>query len=123
MDQMKFKLNITSNICKLAKPVARKRGRSSVNTVQNKFEKKKQRGPAKPILAFEIRRDQTSHMLLVTEKKQRCKLTNYKNQAVFKCLKCEAHQRLNKNPNFISKKNYDLPLDLLQYWRIIVSSY
>ena len=56
-DQMNFKLSVASNLCQLAKPVTKKRGRSLLSSVERNFEEKKRRGPAKPIPESAIRRD------------------------------------------------------------------
>ena len=45
---------------KLTKPV-RKRGRASRSSIQSDFEKKKRRGPAKPIPDVDIRQNQVGH--------------------------------------------------------------
>ena len=92
-------VSTSSLLSKLEKPVVKKRGRSSLTTVQSDFEKKKRRRPTKPVPEQDIRRDQTGHMSTVMHKRQRCRRPGLKGQTVFKCIKCGVHLCLNKNSN------------------------
>ena len=97
-DQLAFKLALANYLCKHGKAATGvKRGRPS--SIQIQYEKKKKRGPTKPIPEADIRRDQIGHMPVVMATRQRCKRPSCKGQTVFKCTKCDVSLCLNKNSN------------------------
>lgn len=100
MDLLEFRTQIAESLCKEGKDTtARKRGRPSTSSIQQKYEIKKKRGPTTSIPSTNVRQDGMHHWPVIKPTRQRCKKPNYKGQTNVFCEKCEVNLCLNKNSN------------------------
>lgn len=102
-DLLAFKCNIFECLLKQGKGGGgKKRGRPSVDQVQQEYEQKKKRGPTKPIPEFNIRRDGVGHWPVITDDRQRCRFPKCVGITNVKCNKCNVHLCFTKNRNCYS---------------------
>ncbi|XP_047126408.1 piggyBac transposable element-derived protein 2-like [Hydra vulgaris] len=97
-DLMAFKLEIADALCREGKDMtAKKRGRPSTS-MEAELQRKKKRGPAKPVPTQDVRTDSVGHWP-AHGVRQRCKRPGCKGQTVFVCTKCNANLCLSKKSN------------------------
>ncbi|CAF95493.1 unnamed protein product, partial [Tetraodon nigroviridis] len=84
-DLLAFRASIAQALCMEGKDLrSKRRGRLS-RDVDQQFDLKKRRGPAKAVPPPEVRSDAVGHWPLVEGGRQRCKLPNCKGQTVYRC--------------------------------------
>ena len=97
-----FKTEIAEAFCKEGKTFLKKKGRPS-SSVEQEFEKKARRGPAKPIPGENVRKDQVGHFPKYLEKKGRCKMPQCKGITKVACVKCRVNLCFTTNSNCFLK--------------------
>ena len=85
---LNFKTEIAEAFCKQGKTAWKRNGRPSC-TVEQDFEAKRKRGPAKPILGESVRKDQVTHFPEFVQNKGRCKMPGCKGITKVFCSKCK----------------------------------
>ena len=86
-----FKTEIAESLCKAGKSCAqKKRGRPS-SSVEEEFQIKTKRGPAKAIASLSVRTDQIDHFPHNEEKKEKCKMPGCKGITKVSCIKCKTN--------------------------------
>lgn len=99
-DLLQFKTDVSAALCSQGKdPTEKKRGRPSSYNVEEMHEKKKMRGPAKPIPNFSVRRDGIAHWPAIVDARQRCKFPGCTGITTVKCSKCSVHLCLTRKKN------------------------
>ena len=97
IDLLEFKSSIAQGLCLKGK-MEKKRGRSSLSSVESSFVAKRKRGPTKAIPIKDVRTDGLGHWPEVTGR-QRCKNPKCSSKSNIICTKCKIHLCLNKHNN------------------------